>query len=87
MFNNQADFPFSFTIYFANNSKMFILGGPSGLARLTGYGSDSAEEGDQGNSAGSASASNLDEQQLTDWSKLACLLCKRQFPSREKLTK
>jgi len=64
-----------------------IGSGPSGLARLTGYGSDSAEEGDQGNSAGSASASNLDEQQLTDWSKLACLLCKRQFPSREKLTK
>merc|ERR1711983_140566 len=42
----------------------------------------------QTNSASnSGEAVNLDEQQFTDWSKLACLLCKRQFPSREKLTK
>lgn len=47
-----------------------------GLSKLTGYGSDSADEEVQ-----------FDEQLLTDWSKLACLLCKRQFPTREKLTK
>jgi len=47
--------------------------------KLTGFheGSDSANEDD----------ATLDENQLTDWSKLACLLCKRQFPTREKLTK
>ncbi|XP_014769656.1 RNA-binding protein 5 isoform X3 [Octopus bimaculoides] len=29
----------------------------------------------------------LDEAKLTDWNKLACLLCKRQFPSKEALTR
>ena len=29
----------------------------------------------------------LDETKLTDWNKLACLLCKRQFQSREILQK
>merc|ERR1712083_712080 len=28
-----------------------------------------------------------DDSQHTDWSKLACLLCKRQFPTRDRLTK
>jgi RNA-binding protein 5/10 len=54
-----------------------VGGGTAGLARLAGYGSDSEDD----------NAANNEEQQLTDWSKLACLLCKRQFPSREKLTK
>ena len=27
------------------------------------------------------------EENYTDWTKLACLLCKRQFPSKEVLTK
>ena len=52
----------------------------SGLSKLSGYGSDSGPETED-------QEVNLDEQQFTDWSKLACLLCKRQFPSREKLTK
>ena len=30
---------------------------------------------------------SVDEQQFTDWSQLACLLCKRAFPSKEKLIK
>ena len=50
----------------------------SGLSKLSGYGSDSGPETED---------QEVDEQQFTDWSKLACLLCKRQFPSREKLTK
>ena len=65
----------------------------SSLSKLSGYGSDSGPEDQPSESTNSNSASagaevvNLDEQQFTDWSKLACLLCKRQFPSREKLTK
>jgi len=49
----------------------------SGLARLTGYGSDDDDDDNGG----------MDDSQHTDWSKLACLLCKRQFPTRDKLTK
>jgi len=63
----------------------------SSLSKLSGYGSDSGPEDQPDQQTNSASNSgeavNLDEQQFTDWSKLACLLCKRQFPSREKLTK
>ena len=29
----------------------------------------------------------LDESKLVDWDKLACLLCKRQFPQKETLQK
>ena len=58
----------------------------SGLARLTGYGSaDEAE--DEAASSVSEAIAVAGEQQFTDWTKMACLLCKRQFPSREKLTK
>ena len=35
-----------------------------------------------GNSAGVT-----DEAKLSDWTKMACLLCMRQFPSKEKLIK
>ena len=64
----------------SSNSELPSMdGAASSLAKLTGYGSDSAEESD--------SLATLDEQQLTDWSKLACLLCQRAFPSKEKLQK
>merc|ERR1712001_153398 len=49
-----------------------------GLTGLASYNSDSDEES-KGTSGG--------EEKLTDWEKLACLLCQRQFPSKEKLTK
>merc|ERR1711892_1634798 len=49
----------------------------SGLPGLAGYGSEEEE----------SSASSLAELKLTDWEKLACLLCKRQFASKEKLNK
>ena len=67
-------------------------GPASSLSKLSGYGSDSGAEDQQqqqqaADELASSTAVNLDEQQFTDWSKLACLLCKRQFPSREKLTK
>ena len=55
-------------------------GHPS-LAGLANYNSDSEEE----NSGVSRSGTN--EESLTDWVKMACLLCQRQFPSKEKLTK
>ena len=63
-----------------------------GLDRLTGYGSDSAEEEQpQSRPAAAAAAASAQaappEEQLTDWEKMACLLCQRQFPSREKLQK
>jgi len=51
----------------------------SGLPGLAGYGSEEEEE--------ESSASSLAELKLTDWEKLACLLCKRQFASKEKLNK
>jgi len=53
----------------------------SGLPGLAGYGSE--EEDEEQNS----SSSSLAELKLTDWDKLACLLCKRQFQSKEKLSK
>lgn len=65
--------------------------GSGGLADLAGYGSDSEE--DNNASAAATGPSRLesvaapDESQLTDWGKMACLLCKRQFPSKEKLQK
>merc|ERR1719411_1533902 len=57
----------------------------SGLASLTGYGS--ADEPEEEGNQPVAAMNTADEQQFTDWSQLACLLCKRQFPSREKLIK
>ena len=54
----------------------------TGLAGLANYGSDSEDE----TSANQTSRLN-DDSKHTDWSKLACLLCKRQFPTKEKLQK
>jgi len=54
----------------------------SGLPGLAGYGSEEEEE-----EPAASSSSSLAELNLTDWEKLACLLCKRQFQSKEKLTK
>jgi len=54
--------------------------GAASLAGIAGYGSDSENEE---SSAGGGSSGD----KHADWDKLACLLCKRQFPSKEKLTK
>merc|ERR1711874_682419 len=51
----------------------------SGLPGMAGYGSEEEEE--------DTSSSSIAELKLTDWAVLACLLCKRQFQSKEKLTK
>ncbi|XP_059161328.1 RNA-binding protein 5-like isoform X2 [Physella acuta] len=50
-----------------------------GLVASYGGDSDSGEEDD--------STAPLDESKLVDWAKLACLLCKRQFQSKEILSK
>merc|ERR1719245_2725976 len=55
--------------------------GNAGLTSLASYNSDSEEE-----SNGSSKSTRPGEKH-TDWEKLACLLCQRQFPSKEKLTK
>ena len=55
--------------------------GNAGLTGLASYNSDSEEE-----SNGSLKSTRLGDRH-TDWEKLACLLCQRQFPSKEKLTK
>ena len=73
----------AFSMLQNKNENEVASSGGSGLAKLTGYGSDSADE----DTVVSNHSSGMDEQQFTDWPKLACLLCKRQFPSREKLTK
>ncbi|KAG9353186.1 hypothetical protein JZ751_017762 [Albula glossodonta] len=51
---------------------------PQGLVAAYSGESDSEEEG-------GAEKGNDKEEKLTDWSKLACLLCRRQFPSKEAL--
>ncbi|XP_048880015.1 RNA-binding protein 10 isoform X5 [Brienomyrus brachyistius] len=52
---------------------------PQGLVAAYSGESDSEEEG--GGEKGSVDK----EEKLTDWAKLACLLCRRQFPSKEAL--
>ena len=54
------------------------LGGSNGLVAAYGGGSDTEEEIED---------VQQEERQHTDWSKLACLLCKRQFPSKEGLVR
>ena len=47
---------------------------------VASYGGDSEEEEDEDGGL-------LDENKLLDMSKMACLLCKRQFPNKEALTR
>lgn len=54
------------------------LSGSNGLVAAYGGGSDTEEEIED---------VGQEERQHTDWSKLACLLCKRQFPSKEALSR
>lgn len=49
---------------------------------VASYGGDSDEE-----DPGDDDSGILDESRLTDWNKLACLLCKRQFQTKEILIK
>ena len=75
---NKSSEDVAFSMLQSKNDREQSAAAPSGLARLTGYGSDDEDE-DNGH--------GTDDSQLTDWSKLACLLCKRQFPTRDKLMK
>jgi len=50
---------------------------------VASYGGDSDSDDDDSVTTGG----QVDESKLTDWSKLACLLCKRQFQTKEILTK
>ena len=65
----------------------------SGLvAAYGGEGSDSEEEKESSAAAAAAAAaaaSDLEksEEKLVDYHKLACLLCKRQLPNKEALTR
>jgi len=59
--------------------------GSSGLPGLIGYGSDEEEEREKKDD--SRAGMEVAELQLTDWGSLACLLCARQFQTREKLQK
>jgi RNA-binding protein 5/10 len=56
------------------------VGAKPGL--VASYGGDSDEE-----EQGEEDPGILDESKLTDWNKLACLLCKRQFQTKEILVK
>lgn len=59
-----------------------------GLVAAYGGESDSEVEADsQDESAKALDVLRIEESKLIDWNKLACLLCKRQFPSKDVLTK
>jgi len=60
--------------------------GSTGLPGLIGYGSDEEEEREKKDES-RAGGMEVAELQLTDWGSLACLLCARQFQTREKLQK
>ncbi|PWS22136.1 hypothetical protein DKP78_19965, partial [Enterococcus faecium] len=55
------------------------------LAADYGAGSDEEEEEKHDQPAPSKSQSEEKEDRLTDWKKMACLLCRRQFPSKDAL--
>lgn len=63
----------------------------SNPALVASYGGDSDSDDEQFEQSPQPGVSQrtgmLDESKLTDWAKLACLLCKRQFPSKEALTR
>ena len=61
-------------------------GAKPGLVASYGGDSDEEEGGDE-DSTFTGAGGGVDESKLTDWSKLACLLCKRQFQTREILIK
>lgn len=48
---------------------------------MAGYGGDSESEEDDESGAGGG----VSEESLVDYNKMACLLCKRQFPSKDAL--
>ena len=63
-------------------------GEPDGSSLVASYGGgdDSGEE--ESDVAGGATEEDaFDEASLTDWTKMACLLCKRQFSTKEMLMK
>ncbi|XP_052094711.1 RNA-binding protein 5-like isoform X2 [Mytilus californianus] len=72
----------------------FLSGGPanqtqspttqsaSAAGLVASYGGDSDSDGEEDSQGG-----GVDESKLTDWNKLACLLCKRQFQTKEILVK
>lgn len=52
------------------------------------YGGDSdSDDNDESSGPLGGSGPVIDESKLSDWSKLACLLCKRQFQTKEILIK
>lgn len=73
--------PFCFRIDLAKpylrHSPSFLQSPPRGLVAAYSGESDSEEEQERGGPER--------EEKLTDWQKLACLLCRRQFPSKEAL--
>ncbi|XP_075233397.1 RNA-binding protein 5 [Lycorma delicatula] len=65
----------------SNDGPVIIAGSTdTSLVAAYGQGSDSEDDPDDANH-------HLDDKQFTDWNKLACLLCKRQFPSKDVLIK
>lgn len=73
--------PTGLNVLGGNNDGAVITGGnDNSLVAAYGQGSDSEDDPDDG-------SNQTDDKQFTDWSKLACLLCKRQFPSKDVLVK
>ena len=56
----------------------------SGL--VAAYGDDASDE-EEDTAASGQTNSKFNEEELLDLSKMACLLCKRQFPSKDALNK
>ncbi|XP_060079203.1 RNA-binding protein 5-like isoform X1 [Ylistrum balloti] len=61
------------------------VGPAPGAILVASYGGDSDSDEEDSSTVGGSGP--VDESKLTDWSKLACLLCKRQFQTREILVK
>lgn len=60
-------------------------GNAAGL--VASYGGDGSDTDEDGGGFGGNGGNPLDENRLLDWQKLACLLCKRQFPTKEALVR
>ncbi len=52
---------------------------------VASYGGDSDDEGGEMDDLRKQDGGEIDEEKLLDFTKMACLLCKRQFPSKEAL--